>query len=86
MAVNAPVQQLPEIETTVADGQRLRIERVQTALNRIGYGPVVVNGIADDETINAIRRFELDNGLPVSGNADDGVVDRLIKIGALPAI
>jgi peptidoglycan hydrolase-like protein with peptidoglycan-binding domain len=76
---------LPAVDITVADSQRLRYERVQAALNRIGYGPVAVDGAANEETVNAIRRFELDNGLPISGSADDAVIDRLIAIGALPA-
>jgi len=77
---------LPKVAVTEADSRRLRYERVQSALNRIGYGPLVVDGEAGEETVNAIRRFELDNGLPISGVAGDALVDRLIAIGALPAI
>jgi peptidoglycan hydrolase-like protein with peptidoglycan-binding domain len=80
-----PAPQGPSPQEIEAELQRLRYERVQTALNRIGYGPVPVDGTANEETANAIRRFELDNGLPISGSAGDGVVDRLIAIGALPA-
>lgn len=76
---------LPAVEATVADSQRLRYERVQAALNRIGYGPVAIDGKANEETTNAIRRFELDNGLPISGTVSDAVIDRLLAIGALPA-
>jgi peptidoglycan hydrolase-like protein with peptidoglycan-binding domain len=76
---------LPAVDATVADSRRLRYERVQAALNRIGYGPVAVDGAANEETVNAIRRFELDNGLPISGAAGEAVIDRLIAIGALPA-
>lgn len=76
---------LPAVESTVADSQRLRYERVQAALNRIGYGPVAIDGEANEETTNAIRRFELDNGLPISGTVSDAVIDRLLAIGALPA-
>jgi peptidoglycan hydrolase-like protein with peptidoglycan-binding domain len=76
---------LPAVEATVADSQRLRYERVQAALNRIGYGSIAVDGVANGETVSAIRRFELDNGLPISGTASDAVIDRLIAIGALPA-
>lgn len=75
----------PAVDTTVADSERLRYQRVQAALNRIGYGPVVVDGTANEDTISAIRRFELDNGLPISGGAGDAVIDRLIAIGALPS-
>jgi peptidoglycan hydrolase-like protein with peptidoglycan-binding domain len=76
---------LPQVEETVAASERLRYERIQAALNRIGYGPVAIDGLANEETANAIRRFELDNGLPISGVAGEAVIDRLIAIGALPA-
>ena len=56
---------------------------IQGALNRIGYGPVPVDGSAGQETIDAIRRFELDNGLPVSGEPSDDLIARLIAIGAI---
>lgn len=58
---------------------------VQGALNRIGYGPVTVDGQASAETADAIRRFELDNGLPVTGEASDRLIGRLISIGAVKA-
>lgn len=58
---------------------------IQGALNRIGYGPVPVDGNADEETVDAIRRFELDNGLAVSGEASESLLARLIAIGAIKA-
>lgn len=84
-AIPADVPTLSGIGDAIADSERLRMERVQTALNRIGYGPVVVDGEADEETASAIRRFELDNGLPISGVAGEQVIDRMVAIGALPA-
>jgi peptidoglycan hydrolase-like protein with peptidoglycan-binding domain len=56
---------------------------VQGALNRIGYGPLPVDGTAGPETLDAIRRFELDNGMPVTGIAGDALVARLFAIGAI---
>jgi peptidoglycan hydrolase-like protein with peptidoglycan-binding domain len=56
---------------------------VQNALNRTGYGPVAVTGDADAETADAIRRFELDNGLPVTGEVGDALLGRLVAIGAV---
>lgn len=64
--------------------EQVRYRKVQVALNDIGYGPVDVDGHAGDETANAIRRFELDNGLPLTGKPTDRVIARLVKIGALP--
>ena len=56
---------------------------IQAALNRIGYGPIAVDGTLSRETDDAIRRFELDNGLPVSGQASDELIRHLIAIGAI---
>jgi peptidoglycan hydrolase-like protein with peptidoglycan-binding domain len=59
--------------------------KVQLALNQIGYGAIPVDGRAGRETADAIRRFELDYGLPVTGEPGDAVLKRLIAIGALAA-
>ncbi|MCC6734649.1 MAG: peptidoglycan-binding protein [Bauldia sp.] len=56
---------------------------VQTALNQSGYGPVVANGTVDAATTAAIRRFQLDNGLSVTGALDSGLIARMTAIGAL---
>ena len=56
---------------------------IQTALNRIGYGPLPVDGIGGTDTTDAIRRFELDHGLPVTGQPGDALIARLIAIGAI---
>jgi peptidoglycan hydrolase-like protein with peptidoglycan-binding domain len=67
---------LPAAERTLA---------IQQALNRIGYGPVPEDGVAGQATVDAIRRFELDNGLAITGIPGDAVVERLTLIGALDA-
>ena len=58
---------------------------VQGALNRIGYGPITVDGQPSQETADAIRRFELDNGLPIGGEATDALIGHMIAIGAIKA-
>lgn len=58
---------------------------VQGALNRIGYGPIKVTGQSDEATADAIRRFELDNGLPITGEATDALITHMIAIGAIKA-
>jgi len=60
--------------------------RVQTALNLAGYGPIAVDGQPGRETADAIRRFELDNGLSVTGEIGDRLVARLVAIGAMQAM
>jgi peptidoglycan hydrolase-like protein with peptidoglycan-binding domain len=74
-----PPAAIPSASGPSADAYR----KVQTALNQIGYGPIPVDGKAGKDTADAIRRFELDNALPMSGVPDDGVVKRLTAIGAL---
>lgn len=63
-----------------------RIRKVQAALNDIGYGPLRVDGKGGGATSDAIRRFELDNGLTLTGDAGDAVIGKLVKIGAMKPI
>ncbi len=62
-----------------------RYRSVERALNLIGYGPVPEDGVKGDAITDAIRRFELDHGLPITGTPTDGVMNRLIEIGAMDA-
>jgi peptidoglycan hydrolase-like protein with peptidoglycan-binding domain len=59
--------------------------RVQIALNQIGYGPIAVDGRPGSATADAVRRFQLDNGLALTGVPDEAVIRRLVAIGALSA-
>lgn len=45
---------------------------VQGRLRNLGYYEGEAMGKLDDETRDAIRKFQEDHGLPVSGEADDG--------------
>lgn len=56
---------------------------VQNALNQSGYGPVPNDGLLNDETVNAIRRFELDNGMAITGRISDQLINKLVSIGAM---
>src|SRR5690606_8143591 len=47
------------------DPAQQRYAAIQRALNKLGYGPVEEDGFGGGETADAIRRFELDNGLPI---------------------
>lgn len=62
-----------------------RLRRIQAALNKIGYGPLDVDGQVGPSTTNAIHRFELDQGMEVRGAANDQLISRLVAIGALEA-
>jgi hypothetical protein len=60
-----------------------RLMNVQSALNRIGYGPIRITGHLDTETADAIRRFELENGMPITGEASANFLRKLVAIGAM---
>ncbi len=82
-AAVARAAELEREQAAIALGARLR--QVQVALNQSGYGPLAVDGQPNQPTSDAIRRFQLDNGLPVTGDLTESVVQRLVRIGAMKA-
>lgn len=50
---------------------------IEQALNGLGYAVGPIDGILDVVTINAIRTFQADNGLPVTGVPDAAVIGLL---------
>jgi peptidoglycan hydrolase-like protein with peptidoglycan-binding domain len=60
-----------------------QITTVQSALNSIGYGPIPVTGKMSAETADSIRRFQLDNGMTITGEAGPDIVRKLVAIGAI---
>jgi peptidoglycan hydrolase-like protein with peptidoglycan-binding domain len=79
-ATNASVSAAP-----IPEPGAQRTMSVQKALNLIGYGPVPEDGVAGEATTGAIRRFELDHGMPITGAAGDALINRLVAIGAMEA-
>ena len=59
------------IKPSTAAGGNPQTVSVQRQLARYGYGPVHVTGIADQETRDAIQRFERDRNLPETGEVTD---------------
>lgn len=64
----------PEPLTASEEG---KIQRIQRGLNRAGYGAVRTDGRMDDGTVAAIKRFEVEHGLPVTGHISDRLVNAL---------
>ena len=57
-----------------AIGQRL----VETGLQQAGYDPGAVDGNFDESTRRAIRRYQRDRGLPVTGYMNQAIVVRMV--------
>ncbi|MBB5751707.1 peptidoglycan-binding protein [Prosthecomicrobium pneumaticum] len=66
-----------------APRDRGRVVALQAALNGLGYGPLDLDGRMGEATAEAIRRFELDNGMPISGLVDEDLIATMIRIGAM---
>ena len=56
---------------------------IQEALSDAAYGPLTADGVMGRRTSDAISRFQLDQGMTVTGVLDDALVTRLIEIGAM---
>jgi hypothetical protein len=59
------------------------VAKVQRALNKVGYGPLQEDGILGAGTKAAIQRFEKDNGLPVSGEAQGRMLRALASLSGI---
>jgi peptidoglycan hydrolase-like protein with peptidoglycan-binding domain len=84
--VAAAQRRAAELEQEQAAARQAeQLRKVQVALDEIGYGPLTADGLLGDPTIDALRRFQLDNGLAPNGELSDGIIERLVAIGAMKA-
>jgi peptidoglycan hydrolase-like protein with peptidoglycan-binding domain len=60
-----------------------RLMKIQKALSELGYGPLKADGLMGANTTAAIRRFEFDRGLPLTGEPGRKVVERLEMVSGL---
>ncbi|MHA7772156.1 peptidoglycan-binding domain-containing protein [Roseibium sp. M-1] len=54
-----------------------KLMKVQQVLADLGYGPLKADGLMGANTTAAIRRFEFDRGLPMTGELGPKVIERL---------
>ncbi|MEQ8479637.1 MAG: peptidoglycan-binding domain-containing protein [Hoeflea sp.] len=59
------------------------VRKIQSGLSNIAYADITVDGVAGAQTKNAIRAFEKHYRLPVTGEPNQAVLDKLLEIGAL---
>ena len=79
----------PNAPNAGAESTRDRIANLQRALRRLGYDPGPVDGIPGARTRAAIRAFQADAGLPVTGQISEGlesaVLAAIVAAGQAPA-
>ncbi|MEZ5679725.1 MAG: L,D-transpeptidase family protein [Erythrobacter sp.] len=69
----------------IPDPEQRPIMQAQVVLDRIGFGPGVIDGKMGMSTENALRGFQEANDLPVSGKLDDRTVEMLTAWKQIPA-
>ncbi|MTH97283.1 peptidoglycan-binding domain-containing protein [Roseibium sp. RKSG952] len=77
-----PVSALPEAARSgalPADADR-KLAVVQQLLSDLGYGPLAADGLMGANTEMAIQRFQLDRGLPITGEPTPDVIERLERV------
>ena len=60
--------------------QRSRVLTAQVLLRKLGYDLKEVDGTLNDRTIAAIKKFEKDKGLPITGKVDHDLIKILNKV------
>ena len=59
------------------------VSTIQSGLKNYGYEDIVIDGVMGNQTANAIRRFELDYGLRITGKASASILEKLTDIGVI---
>lgn len=61
-----------------------RLQAIQRALARLGYGPIRPDGRPGSATRAAVQRFERDRNLPVTGEISSRLVRELAQVSGMP--
>ncbi|WP_306118145.1 MULTISPECIES: peptidoglycan-binding protein [unclassified Roseitalea] len=86
----ATVEELPVPASAPAPGDGAsptlpdrRVVKVQAGLKAFGNDKIAVDGIAGEQTRAAVREFQALFRLPVTGEIDDALVDKMVAIGLI---
>lgn len=74
--VGLPPQPVGDARASPVDADP-KLMKIQKALSELGYGPLKADGLMGANTTAAIRRFEFDRGLPMTGEPGAKVIERL---------
>lgn len=78
-----PKAELASLNSAAKPASRDLIAKIQQGLINIAYADVKVDGVAGQQTRNAIRAFEKHYRLPETGEPSEAVLKKLKSIGAL---
>jgi peptidoglycan hydrolase-like protein with peptidoglycan-binding domain len=69
----------PEMEPQASDRAKLLIRKVEAALADLGYDPGEIDGTLSAQSEKAIRKFQADEKLPITGKLSPDVLTELAK-------
>jgi peptidoglycan hydrolase-like protein with peptidoglycan-binding domain len=67
----------PAQAKTESSSPSMTTEQIQQRLSELGYQPGPADGKIGKNTIKALKKFQQDNNLPVTGKADNETVNKL---------
>lgn len=71
------------LPAVTAEGPSELVRQIQSGLSNIAYADITVDGVAGSQTRAAISAFEKHYRLPVTGEPNETVLNKLLEIGAL---
>ena len=72
-------------EATIPDPEQRPVMQAQVVLDRIGFGPGVIDGKMGMSTTNALNGFQTANDLEVTGELDEATKQALAQYDTIPA-
>ena len=75
----------PAMQSDIPDSEERPIMQAQVVLDRVGFGPGVIDGKMGMSTENALRGFQEANELQVTGKLDQATKDALKQWERIPA-
>lgn len=80
--VSSASQPIPSESGHIAASET-KVQAVQQVLADLGYGPLAVDGVLGGQTTAAVKQFERDRGLEITGQLRESLVKELEKISGM---
>lgn len=74
----------PDPIADILSGPSPRVVAIQRALNDFGYGPLKATGNYGSDTIAAVKKFERDRKMPITGQVSPRLVQELSALTGKP--
>lgn len=78
-SVDVPASWSEEAEQTASVDMKRAVRNVQAILIKLGFDPGAPDGVIGERTTQAVRAFQEENGLSVTGKVDEALIRELLK-------